>query len=144
MGVLEKTEEKRYTFAEYEALEEKAEYKSEFWDGVIVAMAGGQPNHNKIANSIGTAIDNELEKKGKDCSVYNVDQKIYIPHFNRGSYPDCTVICGDEELLENSKATIVNPSLIIEVLSSSTKEYDTHAKFEGYRSIPSFKEYVLI
>jgi len=136
--------EKLYTFEEYEKLEELAEYKSEFLDGIIVAMAGGKPNHNKIAASIGSAIDNELIKKEKDCSVYNSDQKIFIPKFNRGAYPDCMVICGKEQLIENSTSTLSNPSLIIEVLSESTKEYDKSDKFEGYRSLPSFKEYVLI
>ena len=144
MGAAEKKEEKLYSFEEYEQLEELANYKSEFWDGLIVSMAGGQPNHNKIAASIGRAIDNELIKKGKNCSVYNSDQKIYISKFNRGAYPDCTVICGEEKFHKNSKSTLINPSLIIEVLSESTKAYDKGDKFEGYRSLPSFKEYLLI
>ncbi len=144
MSAAKKFSTQEYTFQEYLALEENAEYKSEFWDGTIIAMAGGTPPHNKISNSIGTAIDNELDKKNKNCTVYNSDQKIYIPDFNRGVYPDCTVLCGEEELFENSKTVIINPSLIIEVLSESTKEYDSNGKFEGYRSVPSFKEYVLV
>ena len=144
MNAAKKLVEQRYTFKEYLELEEQAAYKSEFWDGLIVAMAGGLPNHNKIANSIGTAIDNELDKKNKNCTVYNSDQKVFIPAFNRGVYPDCMVICGEEELHKDSKAVIINPSLIIEVLSESSKQYDSNEKFEGYRSIPSFKEYVLI
>lgn len=144
MGVVEKLEDRKYTLEEYLALEELADYKSEFWDGTIVAMAGGKPNHNKIANSIGRAIENELDKKNLDCSTYNSDQKVYIPEFNHGVYPDCMVICGEEELHENSNAMVENPCLIIEVLSKSTKDYDKSEKFEGYRSLPSFKEYVLI
>ena len=144
MGAAKKLDEQQYTFEEYLKLEEKAEFKSEFWNGTIVAMAGGKPNHNKISNSIGTAIDIELDKNDKDCTVYNSDQKVFIPDFNRGSYPDCMVICGEEELHEKSKVVVTNPCLIIEVLSESTKEYDSNAKFEGYRSIPSFKEYVLV
>jgi len=136
--------EKLYTLEEYLALEELADYKSEFWDGTIVAMAGGKPNHNRIANSIGRVVENELDKKNKNCSTFNSDQKVYIPKFNHGVYPDCLVICGKEELHEKSTAMVTNPSLIIEVLSESTKEYDKGDKFEGYRSLPSFKEYVLI
>ncbi len=95
MGAAQKLNEQRYTFEEYLALEEKAEFKSEFWDG-IVSMAGGKPAHSKISNSLGTAID-QIDKKNKDCSVYNSDLKVYIPDFNRGSYPDCMVICGEEK-----------------------------------------------
>ncbi len=144
MSAIKKVDPNQYTFQEYLTLEEKAAYKSEFWDGSIVAMAGGTPSHNKIANSIGTAIDNALDKKNKNCSVYNSDQKVYIPSFNRGVYPDCMTICGKEEFYEDSTSVLINPSLIIEVLSESTKEYDSNGKFEGYRSIPSFKEYVLV
>jgi len=134
----------KYTFKQYLELEQAADYKSEFWDGTIVAMAGSTPSHNKIANSIGTAIDIELDKRQKDCSVYNSDQKIFIPDFNRSVYPDCMVICEEEELHEDNKTVITNPCLIIEVLSESTKEYDSTDKFEAYRSIPSFREYVLV
>jgi len=95
-----------YTFQEYLGLEAKAAYKSEFWDGTIVALAGGTPNHSKIANSIGTAIDNELDKKNKNYTTYNSDLKVFIPAFNRGVYPDCMVLCGEEDLHENSKAVI--------------------------------------
>ena len=144
MSVAKKISEQQYTFKEYLELEEKAEYKSEYWDGTIVAMAGGTPNHNKISNSIGTAIDIELDKKNKNCTVYSSDQKVFIPDFNRGVYPDCMALCGEEEMQEESNAVIINPSLIIEVLSKSTKEFDSNEKFEGYRSIPSFKEYVLV
>jgi len=144
MSVAKKISEQQYTFKEYLELEEKADYKSEYWDGTIVAMAGGTPNHNKISNSIGTAIDIELDKKNKNCTVYSSDQKVFIPDFNRGVYPDCMALCGEEEMHEASNAVIINPSLIIEVLSKSTKEFDSNEKFEGYRSIPSFKEYVLV
>lgn len=140
----EKIKEQAYTFKEYLQLEAESASKNEFWDGIIVSMAGGSPTHGKIANSIGTAIDNELIKKKKDCSAYNSDVKVFIPDFNRGVYPDCMVICGKEELHEESKAVVKNPCLIIEVLSESTKEYDSSSKFEGYRSLPSFKEYVLV
>ncbi len=148
MSSVKKILEKKYSFKEYLELEANAEFKNEFWDGEIVpiaiGMAGGTPNHSKISNSIGTAIDIELDRKNKDCTVYNSDQKVYLPKFNRAVYPDCSVLCGDEEFHEDSKVVLTNPCLIIEVLSESTKDYDVSGKFEGYRSIPSFKEYVLV
>ena len=144
MSVAKNLVDQQYTFKEYLDLEENAEYKSEYWNGTIVAIAGGTPNHNKVSNSIGTAIDIEIDKKNKNCTVYSSDQKVFIPDFNRGVYPDCMVLCGEEETHEESEAVIINPSLIIEVLSKSTKEFDSNEKFEGYRSIPSFKEYVLV
>lgn len=88
MGAVKKIEEQIYTFEEYLQLEESAEFKSEFWNGTIVALAGGTPTHGKITNSIGTAIDIELDKKNKNCSVYSSDVKVFIPEFNRGVYPD--------------------------------------------------------
>lgn len=144
MNVAKKLIEQQYTFKEYLALEQHADYKSEYWDGTLVALAGGTPTHGKIANNIGTAINNGLDKKSTNCSAYNSDVKVFIPDFNRGVYPDCMTICGEEEFHKDSKAVVKNPCLIIEVLSESTKEYDSNGKFEGYRSIPSFKEYVLV
>ncbi|MEM1122723.1 MAG: Uma2 family endonuclease [Bacteroidota bacterium] len=144
MGAAEKIAEKIYTLEAYLAMEEAAENKSEFWNGLIVEMAGGTPNHNRIANSIGRCIENELDKKNKDCSTFNSDQKVYIPEFNRGVYPDSSIICGEIEMHEKSNAMVTNPCLIIEVLSESTKDYDKGTKFEGYRSLPSFKEYLLV
>ena len=77
---LKDTESSKYSYDEYLSLEEKSEPKNEFWNGKIVEIAGGTPNHSKISNSIGTAIDIVLDKKGKDCTVYNSDLKIYIPN----------------------------------------------------------------
>lgn len=144
MSTAKKLAEQQYSFKEYLELEAKAEFKSEFWNGTIVAMAGGTPTHGKIANNVGTAINNALDKKNNNCSAYNSDVKVFIPDFNRGVYPDCMAICGEENYFQDSKAVVTNPCLIIEVLSESTKEYDNTSKFEGYRSIPSFKEYVLV
>ena len=136
--------EQKYTFEEYLELEEKAEYRSEFWNGEIKLKKDEVPTHSKISARIGTVISNDLNRENKDCSIYSSSLKVFIPYFNSVSYPDGMVICNDEELHEKSNAVVTNPCLIIEVLSESTKEYDSNAKFEGYRSIPSFKEYVLV
>ncbi|MEL7222757.1 MAG: Uma2 family endonuclease, partial [Bacteroidota bacterium] len=87
---------------------------------------------------------NALDSQSKACAVYSSDQKVYIPKTNGFVYPDCTIVCGEEDFHEESQIVLTNPCLLIEVLSESTKDYDRGAKFEGYRSIPSFKEYVLV
>ncbi|HKK79736.1 MAG TPA: Uma2 family endonuclease [Phaeodactylibacter sp.] len=144
MSAIEQLDSPKKSLQAYLKEEAQSDYKHEFWDGQVVAMAGGTPAHNKIANSVGTAIDIALDKAGKDCAVYSSDQQVYIPAYNRCVYPDCTVLCGAEELDEKNKTMLLNPLLLIEVLSESTKQYDSTDKFEAYRSIPSFKEYVLV
>ena len=139
-----KKEEQYYTFEEYLAMEEKAEFKSEYEKGKITAMAGGTPNHSFISQNTGTAIANELRKKDKKCRVSNSELKIRIDEFDKGVYPDVSVICESPIFYEDRKDIITNPILIVEVLSNSTKDYDKGSKFTQYRSLPSFKEYLLI
>ena len=133
-----------YTIDEYLLLEEKAPYKSEFEKGRIKAMSGGTLDHNTIAQNIGTAISNELRKKGKKCRVNNSDLKIRIEAYDKAVYPDVSVICNKAEYFKNRKDIVTNPLLVVEVLSKSTKDYDRGTKFTQYRSIAAFKEYVLI
>jgi len=142
MSIAEQSAKRPASLQVYLEEEAQSTTKHEFWDGEIIAMAGGSPAHNKIANSVGTAIDSDLDKNHKDCAVFSSDQQVYIPKYNRCVYPDCTVVCGEEELSGNTM--LLNPLLIIEVLSERTKQYDSADKFEAYRSIPSFKEYVLV
>ena len=136
--------EKAYTFDEYLVMEEAAEYRSEYINGNIIEMSGGSRNHSKISNSIGTAIDNEMIRMEKDCSFFNSDMKVYISKHNRGFYPDGMVVCGEEKVYKNNPNVLINPSLIIEVLSKSTRKDDKGDKFELYRSLDSFKEYMLV
>ncbi len=133
-----------YTIDEYFLLEEKAPYKSEFEKGRIKAMSGGTLDHSTIAQNIGTAISNELRKKGKKCRVNNSDLKIRIEAYDKAVYPDVSVICNKAEYFKNRKDIVTNPLLVVEVLSKSTKDYDRGTKFTQYRSIAAFKEYVLI
>lgn len=142
--VYAKKEEQYYTFEEYLAMEETAEFKSEYEKGKITAMAGGTPNHSFISQNAGTAIANELRKKNKKCSVSNSELKIRIEEFDKGVYPDVLVICEKPIFYKDRKDIITNPLLVIEVLSNSTKDYDKGSKFTQYRSLPSFKEYLLI
>ena len=122
--------------------EEQADFKSEYLDGKIIPMTGGTTNHNQIAVNITTELNIAL--KNLDYRVYMGDVRLWMPERQIFTYPDIMVIKGSPIYYENRKDTIVNPILIIEVLSPSTQSYDREGKFIAYRSIKSFQEYVLI
>ncbi len=134
--------QKRYSIQDYLEMEEKAMEKHEFHNGKIVEMPGGTANHSLIATNITTALNIALD----DTSyiVLNSDIKIHIPKIRQFVYPDAIVIAEVFEFYENRRDIIVNPLLVVEVLSSSTEDYDKNQKFLKYRMIPSFKEYVLV
>ncbi len=134
--------QKRYTPEEYLELEREATYKSEYYNGEIFAMAGAGRNHNRIVENL--SIDIGFFLKGKPCRTYSSDQRIHIPANGLYTYPDILAVCGKDQLLDRHKDTIVNPRLIVEVLSESTEAYDRGEKFHLYRSIPTLQEYVLI
>lgn len=131
-----------YSLLEYLNLEPTLEGKFEFWNGEMVAMAGGTFNHSMIGGNILAALKGKL--KGTGCYTLNSDLKVFIESANRGVFPDGMVICEEPEMYEERSDIILNPSLVIEVLSPSTESYDRGEKFLRYRSLPSFKEYVLI
>ncbi len=131
-----------YTPEEYLEIEEKAEYKSEYRDGEIVPMTGGTTNHNKIAGNFYAYLKFGL--KGTNYDVYIGDVRLWIPRYRQHTYPDVMVIEGQPIYTGTSTTTVMNPMLIAEVLSKSTKNYDQGDKFLYYRSIPEFKEYILI
>lgn len=131
-----------YTPEEYLEIEEKAEYKSEYRDGEIVPMTGGTTNHNKIALNLAASLKIALRRKNYD--VYIGDVRLWIPRYRQHTYPDVMVIEGQPIYTGTSTTTVMNPMLIAEVLSKSTKNYDQGDKFLYYRSIPEFKEYILI
>jgi Uma2 family endonuclease len=135
-------EQRRYTREEYLALEETAEYQSEYRDGQIVPMAGGTTNHNKIAGNLYVNFRAALQEENYE--VFISDVRLWIPRYNIYTYPDVMII-EDKPVYEGKgTTTVTNPSLIIEVLSSSTSSYDKGKKFRYYRSLPSLKEYILI
>jgi Uma2 family endonuclease len=136
------TQQRYYTPEEYLELEEKAEYKSEYRDGEIVPMTGGTTNHNKIALNLAASLKIALRRKNHD--VYIGDVRLWIPRYRQHTYPDVMVIQGQPVYTGTSTTTVMNPMLIAEVLSKSTKNYDQGDKFLYYRSIPEFKEYILI
>lgn len=129
------------TEEQYLEIERAAEFKSEFHDGQMFAMAGGSPNHSLLANQIGGMLFARLRQP---CRAFNSDLRIKVPQTGLYTYPDCSVVCGDLEFVGDRKDVIVNPILLAEVLSPGTEAYDRGKKFESYRTIPSFREYLLI
>jgi Uma2 family endonuclease len=127
---------------EYLVQEENAEYRSEYYNGEIFAMAGGTSNHNTITLNVGSELRQRL--KGNTCRVYMVDMRLLVEKNELYTYPDVFVVCDKPKFVENRKDTITNPIVIIEVLSESTKNYDRTAKFELYRDIDTLKDYILI
>jgi Uma2 family endonuclease len=127
---------------EYLAVERQAEYKSEYVDGVMYAMAGGSERHNLIAANIIISIGVQL--RNRPCRVYPSDLKVRVPNSKRFFYPDVSVVCGDTRFADDERDVILNPILIVEVLSESTAAYDRGKKFLSYQQIDSLQEYLLI
>ena len=136
------TQTRYYTPEEYLELEEQAEYKSEYRDGEIIAMTGGTTNHNKIALNFAASLKYGLRKKNYD--VYISDVRLWILRYRQHTYPDVMIIQGEPIYATENTTTVMNPLLIAEVSSKSTSNYDQSDKFMYYRSIPEFKEYILI
>jgi Uma2 family endonuclease len=132
----------RVTEDEYLARERVATEKSEFVNGMIMAMSGASLRHNAIvANLIGVLID---RLRGKPCRPYPSDVRIHVPATGLFTYPDVTIFCGPAESLKKDSETFVSPRVIVEVLSDKTEAYDRGAKFAHYRSIASLRTYVLV
>ena len=134
--------QKFYSEQEYLEMEREADYKSEYYRGEIFAMAGAGFNHNRITENLSGEFFIRL--KGKSCKGYSSDLRVHIPANGLYTYPDFLIICGENEFLSDKKDTILNPTVIIEVLSQGTSAYDRGEKFHFYRSIPSLKEYAIV
>ena len=133
---------KIYTADEYLALEVESDIRHEYRHGEITPMTGGTPEHNEIARMLVFLLTAELRKQ--PYSIFVTDQRLWIPALDRYTYPDIMVTSRPSELKPDRKDTVMNPILIAEVLSDSTEQYDRGDKFEAYRTIPSFQEYLLI
>lgn len=140
MGVAQPV--KRLTEIEYLDLERSLESKNEFFAGEMFAMSGGTPLHSQIATNLAREIGNKL--KGRDCILYNSDLRLKVEATGLFTYPDLSVVCGPLQFAPGTDDTVVNPRLIIEVLSDSTEAYDRGKKFENYRQMPSLREYLLV
>lgn len=133
-----------YTYEAYLELEKDPDAKYEYHDGMITAMAGGTLAHALIQMNLGRALGNELEKKGNDCLVFSSDAKIHIEATNRTYYPDLSVVCGEAKTGTQDPHALLNPTVVIEVLSDSTEAFDRGAKFRHYRELESLRQYFLI
>lgn len=116
--------------------------KHEFLDGQVYAMAGGTPEHGAIAMRVGAALLAQLH--GKPCNVYSSDVRIRVVETGLDTYPDLSVVCGTEQRDSEDPLALVNPIVLVEVLSPSTEEYDRGEKLEHYKQIPSLQEVVFI
>ena len=140
--MLHQRERRRFSIEEYLSLDEKAPAKSEYCDGEIFSMSGGTVEHNRIVRNLVRQLDVALE--GKGCEVFPSDLRLYVKQHKLFAYPDVTVVCGQPRMLTGRKDTITDATLIVEVLSPSTQDYDRNEKFRNYRSLPSLAEYILV
>lgn len=132
----------RYTPEEYLALERKAEYKSEYLEGQIYAMTGASREHNLIAGNVFREFGTQL--RGRPCEVYTSDMRVKVSPTGLYTYPDVVAVCGEPRFEDAHVDTLLNPTLIVEVLSDSTEAYDRGKKSAHYRRLESLAEYVLI
>lgn len=133
---------KHYTPAEYLAREDAAEYKSEYYQGEIFAMAGGSINHNRIVGDLYGKLNRTL--LNKNCEAFMNEMKVWIETEQLFTYPDILVVCGKPQFYQDRDDIVTNPRLIVEILSEATKNYDRGEKFKFYRTLPSLQEYLLI
>lgn len=126
----------------YLEMERKAETKSEYIDGCVLAMAGASRRHNQIVFNLAGIIGNQL--KNRPCEAYVSDMRVNIRETGMYAYPDLVAFCGEPEFEDAQVDTLLNPSLIVEVLSASTEAYDRGEKFAHYRRLSSLSEYVLV
>lgn len=132
----------RKTYAEYLAAERDATIKHEFVDGQIVAMAGGTPEHARLAANVVAALVSAL--RGRRCGVFSSDLRVHIPATGRSTYPDVTVVCDEKQTADIDEDAIINPVVIVEILSPTTEASDRGEKFAHYRRLEALQEYVLV
>lgn len=130
------------TPAEYLAFERGQPQKHEYWNGQLYLMAGANARHNLVTANV--VITLGIQLKGRSCSVYPSDMRVLIPATGLYTYPDALIVCGKALFEDADEDTLLNPAVIVEVLSKSTEQYDRGNKFRNYRSIPSLQEYLLV
>ena len=138
--MISQTEKKDYTREEYLEFELNSIERHEYVNGEIISMTGGTPDHNEIASILNAAL--RVSLRGKPYSIFVADQRLWIPAQNLYTYPDVMVV--PRPLQPERTDTLMNPLMIAEVLSKSTKSYDRGEKFAAYRTLSTFQEYLLI
>lgn len=132
----------KWTEDEYLERERRSPAKNEFLDGEIYAMAGATLRHNTIAANVIMALGRLVH--GKPCRTFTSDQRIHVPATGLYTYPDAGILCGKPQLHDKDGMSLLNPLLLVEVLSRSTEDYDRGEKLEHYRNIPSVTEVLLV
>jgi Uma2 family endonuclease len=127
---------------QYLEIERKAEFKSEYYQGEMFAMAGAREAHNLVVFNVATEFGQQLRKR--PWRAYVNDMRVRVSATGLYTYPDIIVVCDEPQFLDETRDTLLNPSLIVEVLSPSTEAYDRGRKFEHYRSVESLSEYLLV
>ncbi len=127
---------------QYLERERQAEYKSEYFQGEVFAMAGGTEAHSLIAVNIVALL--RQQTGNRSCRTYNSDLQVQVSATGLYTYPDACVVCGEAKFLDEGRRTLLNPTLIVEVLSPSTEAYNRGRKFEHYRTIESLQEYLMV
>ncbi|MBT4836856.1 MAG: Uma2 family endonuclease [Methylococcales bacterium] len=136
------SEKNKMKAEDYLIFERSSELRHEFVDGAIFSMAGASKKHNQISSNLVRMIGNDLLKK--PCNIYSSDMRVKNKNVEKYSYPDVVVSCYDENFEDEEEDTLLNPIMIIEILSDSTEAYDRGDKFFYYRQIESFIEYILV
>lgn len=132
----------KLTVAEYLATERRAAFKSEFYNGEMFAMAGASLAHNTITENLSVRIGGQL--LGSPCRTFSSDLRVRIERTGLYCYPDLVIVCGEPQMAEEDKDTLVNPRVVIEVLSPSNERYDRRTKYQNYQQLPSVQEYVFV
>jgi Uma2 family endonuclease len=135
---------RRYTLTEYLQREERTDELHEYYNGIITKLPMARGSHNRITMNTGTAFNNAFDKAGKNYFVEGCQQIVYLPELNIGLYPDVLVISETPQYYDTNEILLTNPVIIVEILSKGTGKYDRTSKFDKYKTLASFKEYVLI
>lgn len=132
----------RFTVEQYLEAERASEFRSEYRNGEVIAMSGGSPGHALIAMDAGARLNEQL--RGRPCAVAGSDLRLFCQHARVLTYPDLVVFCEPAVYQDGHNDTLVDATVIVEVLSPSTQNYDRGEKFRFYRGLPSFAEYLLL
>jgi Uma2 family endonuclease len=137
-------EPRRYTLAEYLRKLDNSEELYEYYDGIIIKLPVARSPHNQISTNFSTALNNAIDASGKDYRVLSGQQAIYLPSLNISVFPDVIVVTEKPIHWDSNEVLLINPILIVEVLSKSTSKYDRKEKFSNYKTLESLREYVLV
>lgn len=134
--------EPRWTDADYLAFERASDVRHEYVDGIVYDMSGGSVAHAMVGHNLGGVVYSLL--KGSPCRGFSADMRVHNAETGAYTYPDLTIVCGEVQLLDEQRDTLLNPTVVVEVLSPSTEAYDRSRKFAHYRRITSLRDYILV